>query len=166
MLKPIVLILPIALAVSACAPKPYPSVAIVDPYAGQSQPVAPPVTTASDFAAQTTPTVTFAADSVLLDETARSALTGQAAWLDKNPGFSAMIEGHAAETEGTRSYAAALAARRAGTVEAFLIASGIAPLRLRTVSFGKERPAALCSTEECYSQNRRVRTVVSPGVGS
>lgn len=166
-MKPILAILPVALALAACAPKPVPTVALVDPYAGLRGGAAAPVTTpAEDFRATAGDIVTFAADVSTLDEPARSALTKQADWLNAHPEFTALIEGHAAETEGTRAYAASLGARRAGSVEQFLIASGIAPLRLRTVSFGKERPIGVCSTEECYAKNRRARTVVTAGVGS
>ena len=57
-------------------------------------------------------------------------------------------------------------ARRAGAVQEYLISRGVGANRIRTVSYGKERPAATCSDESCFSQNRRVVTVVQPGAGT
>ncbi len=75
-----------------------------------------------------------------------------------------MIEGHADE-QGTREYNLALGARRASAVQNFLIErGGVAPNRLKTVSYGKERPLEICSAEACYAQNRRAVTVLSAGV--
>ena len=77
-----------------------------------------------------------------------------------------VIQGHAEET-GTREYNLALGARRASAVQEYLIAQGVASDRIRTLSFGKERPREVCSDEACYAQNRRAVTVVSAtGAGS
>ena len=77
-----------------------------------------------------------------------------------------MVQGHAEET-GTREYNLALGARRASSVQEYLIAQGVASDRLRTLSFGKERPREVCSDEACYANNRRAVTVVSAtGAGS
>ncbi|MDP2063681.1 MAG: peptidoglycan-associated lipoprotein Pal [Phaeovulum sp.] len=108
--------------------------------------------------------VLFAVDQSTLAPEARNILSGQALWLTQNPQYSAIIEGHADE-QGTREYNLALGARRANAVQEFLISQGVAPNRLRTVSYGKERPLAVCSTESCYAQNRRALTVVSLGAG-
>jgi peptidoglycan-associated lipoprotein len=106
--------------------------------------------------------VLFAVDQSTLSPEAQSVLRGQAAWLMNNVGYTAIIEGHADE-QGTREYNLALGARRASAVQDFLIAQGVAPNRLRTVSYGKERPLAVCSDETCYAQNRRAVTVLSAG---
>jgi len=106
--------------------------------------------------------VLFLVDQSTLGAEARDVLAKQAAWLADNPGFSAIIEGHADE-QGTREYNLALGARRASAVQNYLIERGIAPARLRTVSYGKERPIAICSDEACYAQNRRAVTVLSAG---
>jgi peptidoglycan-associated lipoprotein len=81
-----------------------------------------------------------------------------------NAGYAAIIEGHADE-QGTREYNLALGARRAAAVQNFLISQGVPAGRLRTISYGKERPIEVCSTEACYSQNRRAVTVLSAGAG-
>ena len=77
-----------------------------------------------------------------------------------NPDFVAMIEGHADE-QGTREYNLALGARRANAAREYLISRGVAGSRLTTVSYGKERPIEICSTEDCYSKNRRAVTVLT-----
>lgn len=104
--------------------------------------------------------VFFATDSSALDGIAREVLTRQAQWLNQNPGVSATIEGHADE-RGTREYNLALGARRAQAARDFLVAQGVAASRLRTVSFGKERPVALGSDEMSWAQNRRAVSVVA-----
>lgn len=109
--------------------------------------------------------VLFAVDQSTLSDAAQVTLAKQAAWLTENTEFSAIIEGHADE-QGTRAYNLALGARRASAVQGFLIDRGVAPNRLRTVSYGKERPLAICSDESCYSQNRRAVTVLTAGAGT
>ncbi|WP_347267452.1 peptidoglycan-associated lipoprotein Pal [Paracoccus sp. (in: a-proteobacteria)] len=120
--------------------------------------------TAEYFKTAVGDTVLFAVDQSTLAPEARATLANQAGWLNQNRGFSAVIEGHADE-QGTREYNIALGARRANSVQEYLISQGVAAGRLRTVSYGKERPLAVCSTEECYSRNRRAVTVVAPGAG-
>ena len=108
--------------------------------------------------------VLFAVDTSTISPEGRIVLQGQAAWLTAHPAYAAVIEGHADE-QGTREYNVALGARRASAVQDFLISQGVAPNRLRTVSYGKERPLAVCSDEGCYSQNRRAVTVLAAGAG-
>ncbi|WP_281973807.1 peptidoglycan-associated lipoprotein Pal [Ruegeria faecimaris] len=104
--------------------------------------------------------VLFSVDQSTLTPQAQSVLQGQADWLMANPDFVATIEGHADE-QGTREYNLALGARRANAAREFLISRGVAGNRLTTVSFGKERPIEICSTEDCYSKNRRAVTVLT-----
>ncbi len=104
--------------------------------------------------------VFFETDSSALDPTAQATLARQAEWLAQNPGVAVTVEGHADE-RGTRAYNLALGARRAQAARDFLVAQGVPAGRLNTVSFGKERPVALCSNESCWSQNRRAVTVVA-----
>ena len=110
-------------------------------------------------------TVNFAVDQSTLSDEARLTLGQQAKWLVGHPAYNAIIEGHADE-QGTREYNLALGARRANSVQQFLISQGVPGTRLRTVSYGKERPLAVCSTEDCYFKNRRAVTVISLGAGS
>lgn len=106
--------------------------------------------------------VLFPVDQSTLTAEARAILTNQAQWLNRQRDRSFTIEGHADE-QGTREYNLALGARRANSVQEFLISQGVSANRMRTVSYGKERPIAVCSTEDCYSQNRRAVTVLSSG---
>ena len=106
--------------------------------------------------------VLFAVDQSTLSGQAQATLDGQARWLMENRDFSATIEGHADE-QGTREYNLALGARRANAVQEYLVSRGVAENRLRTVSYGKERPIEICSAESCYAQNRRAVTVLAAG---
>ena len=108
--------------------------------------------------------VLFAVDQSTLSPEARTILTAQAQWLLQNAGYAAIIEGHADE-QGTREYNLALGARRAAAVQNFLISQGVPANRLRTISYGKERPLEVCSEEACYAKNRRAVTVLSVGTG-
>jgi peptidoglycan-associated lipoprotein len=108
--------------------------------------------------------VLFVVDQSTLTDAARATLDGQAQWLQSNPQYAVIVEGHADE-QGTREYNLALGARRASAVQQYLISKGIAPNRVQTVSYGKERPIAICSDETCYSQNRRAVTVLQVGSG-
>ncbi|WP_204113377.1 peptidoglycan-associated lipoprotein Pal [Shimia biformata] len=104
--------------------------------------------------------ILFEVDQSSLNEDARLVLLAQANWLMANTDYDAVIEGHADE-QGTREYNLALGARRANAVKEFLVSQGVAGARLRTVSYGKERPIEICSDEACYAQNRRAVTVLS-----
>jgi peptidoglycan-associated lipoprotein len=109
--------------------------------------------------------VFFAVDQSTLSAAAQQTLTAQAGWLtNQGAGYAIIIEGHADE-QGTREYNIALGARRASAVQNFLISQGIAANRVRTISYGKERPVEVCSDEACYSRNRRAVTVLSAGSG-
>ena len=109
--------------------------------------------------------VLFAVDQSTLSPAAQQTLTAQAQWLRENPEYNAKIEGHADE-QGTRVYNFNLGERRANSVREFLISQGVAPGRITTISYGKERPIELCSAEACYAQNRRAVTVVAAGLTS
>lgn len=108
--------------------------------------------------------VLFAVDQHTLSPEAQATLEAQASWLLTNTEYSALIEGHADE-QGTREYNIGLGARRAEAVQTYLISRGVAPNRLRTISYGKERPIEICSNESCYSRNRRAVTVITAGAG-
>ncbi|MFK7938604.1 MAG: peptidoglycan-associated lipoprotein Pal [Roseovarius sp.] len=104
--------------------------------------------------------VLFEVDQSTLTATGRSILDGQASWLSTNPQYNALIEGHADE-QGTRQYNLALGARRANSVQEYMISRGVPANRIKVVSYGKERPIEICSEESCYAKNRRAVTVVS-----
>jgi peptidoglycan-associated lipoprotein len=112
-----------------------------------------------DFVVNVGDRVFFDTDSSDLSDQARATLDKQAQWLNNYNRYSFTIEGHADE-RGTREYNIALGARRAETVREYLISRGIAANRMRTISYGKERPVALCNDISCWSQNRRAVTVL------
>ena len=103
--------------------------------------------------------VFFTVDRYDLTEAARATLERQAEWLRRYPGRNIIIQGHADE-RGTREYNLALGDRRANAVRNFLVAVGVDPNRVTTVSFGKEQPVATDPTEAAWAQNRRGVTVV------
>ena len=102
----------------------------------------------------------FSFDRSDISPEAREILTRQADWLRRYPNVTVTIEGHCDE-RGTREYNLALGERRAQAAKNVLVALGIPASRISTISYGKERPAVVGSTEEAYAQNRRAVTVVN-----
>jgi peptidoglycan-associated lipoprotein len=141
-----------ALAVAGCASKATDNLAGV---AGAAAPGSP-----QDFVVNVGDRVFFETDSTDLTPQSRSTLDKQAQWLQQYNRYAFTIEGHADE-RGTREYNIALGARRAQTVRDYLSARGISPSRMRTISYGKERPVAVCDDISCWSQNRRAVTVLN-----
>ena len=120
---------------------------------------------AQDFASNVGDRVFFESDQTDLTPTAVATLDKQAQWLSRYPRYTFLIEGHADE-RGTREYNFSLGARRAQTVRDYLSSRGISAARIRTVSYGKERPVAVCNDISCWSQNRRAVTVLDAGASS
>jgi peptidoglycan-associated lipoprotein len=144
----------IALVLAACSrqgqPKQY--------GLGGEGPVTPG--TERDFAVNVGDVVNFQVDSPALTGEAQGILRNQARWLNQYPQYTITIQGHADE-RGTREYNLALGARRATSVRSFLASQGVNASRMRTVSYGKERPVATCDDISCWSQNRRAQTVLN-----
>ena len=115
-----------------------------------------------DFAVNVGDRVFFESDQTDLNPTAQATLDKQAQWLNRYGRYAFTVEGHADE-RGTREYNFALGSRRAESVKNYMIAKGIAAGRIRTISYGKERPVATCNDISCWSQNRRAVTVLSGG---
>ncbi|MGY8991083.1 MAG: peptidoglycan-associated lipoprotein Pal [Rhodospirillales bacterium] len=104
--------------------------------------------------------VFFGFNKFKLNGAARGTLDKQAAWLKKFPSITVVVEGHADE-RGTREYNLALGERRANSAKDYLVTLGVSPSRIKTISYGEERPVALGSSEKSWSQNRRSVSVVS-----
>ena len=113
-----------------------------------------------DFVANVGDRVFFDFDKSSLRADAKTTLAKQVAWLKQYPNYSLTVEGHCDE-RGTREYNLALGEKRANSVKEFLLANGVAAARVKTVSYGKERPVALGSDEAAWSQNRRGVTVLN-----
>jgi peptidoglycan-associated lipoprotein len=120
---------------------------------------------AQDFVVNVGDRVFFETDQTDLTPTAVATLDKQAQWLNRYPNYTFLIEGHADE-RGTREYNFSLSARRAQNVRDYLVSRGVGASRLRTVSYGKERPVAVCNDISCWSQNRRADTVLNAGAGA
>ncbi|WP_421724720.1 peptidoglycan-associated lipoprotein Pal [Bauldia sp.] len=104
--------------------------------------------------------VFFNTDSAEFTPQAIATLNRQVQWLRQYPQYSFVIEGHADE-RGTREYNIALGARRATAVRDYFAARGVAASRMRVISYGKERPVAVCNDISCWSQNRRAVVVLN-----
>lgn len=121
--------------------------------------------TARDFKVNIGSTVHFTVNNTKLSADAQGTLRAQTQWLKRYPQFTITIAGHADE-RGTREYNLALGAKRAESVRKFLASQGIRLARMRTISYGKERPVATCDDISCWSQNRRAETVLNRRAGS
>ena len=161
--NPVVLALVAGLALAGCASKKTPNNAadlgLGAGGAGRATPGSP-----QDFTVNVGDRIFFDVDSSAIRADAQQTLTRQAQWLNRYSNYRITIEGHADE-RGTREYNLALGARRAAATRDYLISQGVSGNRLRTVSYGKERPVAVCDDISCWSQNRRAVTVPQ-GAGS
>ena len=169
MIKNTVYLAALALTISACSKKSevteYPHDSDVEAYEeagsyeddshdyGESD-----ITNSSSYTIQED-TVNFATDSHILSSMSREILKQQSLWLKDNVDRNIVIEGHCDE-RGTREYNLALGERRANSVRNYLIALGVSPVRIRTISYGKERPLELGSNPRAWEVNRRAVTVI------
>jgi peptidoglycan-associated lipoprotein len=147
-----VAVLAAALAISACANKQQAT-------QGMAANAATPGSQ-QDFVVNVGDRVFFSTDSSQLSAQSQATLDKQAQWLNHYGQYTAQIQGNADE-RGTREYNLALGARRAQVVRDYLVAHGVAANRLTTISFGKERPVALCDQASCWAQNRRSVTALN-----
>ncbi|BCH22430.1 peptidoglycan-associated lipoprotein Pal [Mesorhizobium sp. L-8-3] len=157
-MNPIVLALVATLAVAGCASKKTPN-SVADLGLGAATPGS-----AQDFTVNVGDRIFFDTDSSVIRADAQQTLSKQAQWLNQYGNYAITVEGHADE-RGTREYNLALGARRAAAARDFLVARGVKANRIRTISYGKERPVAVCDDISCWSQNRRAVTVLN-GAGS
>ena len=147
-----------ALAMAACAKNPADDLSAND--AGRLGAGSASPGSQQDFVVNVGDRVFFESDSTELSATATSTLDKQARWLNQYGRYSFTIEGHADE-RGTREYNFALGARRSEAAKEYLVARGVSSGRIKTISYGKERPVAVCNDISCWSQNRRAVTVLS-----
>ncbi|MBD25790.1 MAG: peptidoglycan-associated lipoprotein [Candidatus Marinimicrobia bacterium] len=152
----------VALILAACATKPVEEEAAPPPPPPPPPPPAAPSGPAADsleyFNTVVGNTVNFDFDKYDLRPDAQAALRAQAAWLNQNPSRTVTVEGHCDE-RGTREYNLGLGERRANAAKQYLITLGIAESRLKTISYGKERPLCVESSEACWQNNRRGTSV-------
>jgi peptidoglycan-associated lipoprotein len=115
-----------------------------------------------DFTVNVGDRIFFDTDSSSIRADAAQTLNRQAQWLNQYPNYRITVEGHADE-RGTREYNLALGARRAEATRDYLASQGVDAGRLRTISYGKEKPVAVCDDISCWSQNRRAVTALNGG---
>jgi peptidoglycan-associated lipoprotein len=137
---------------------------------GSSAPAPAPAATTvpgsqQDFVVNVGDRVYFGFDQSNLTNESIATLKKQAAWLNKYPSVTVVIEGHCDE-RGTTEYNLGLGERRANAVKDYLISVGVQAGRLKTISDGKSRPAVPGSNEWAWSQNRRSVTVIKGGAAS
>jgi peptidoglycan-associated lipoprotein len=113
-----------------------------------------------DFTVNVGDRIFFDTDSSSIRPDAGQTLEKQAQWLNQYSNYAIVVEGHADE-RGTREYNLALGARRAEATRDYLASKGVAANRMRTISYGKEKPVAVCDDISCWSQNRRAVTTLS-----
>lgn len=156
------------LFVAACSDKPDDSMIETTPPSEREQ-IQDPLTqiydgpapgTQADLEENVGDRVFFGYDRFDLAPEARATLDKQAQWMQQHPSLTITVEGHADE-RGTREYNLALGERRANSVKNYLVALGIDPRRVNTISFGKERPAVPGANESSWAQNRRGVAVVN-----
>jgi peptidoglycan-associated lipoprotein len=149
------LMVALLVVVAACARTPSTGVGNLGPGEGGGPPGSQ-----QEFLVSVGDRVFFETDSSVLTAEAQSTLDKQSQWLQQYSQYRIVIEGHADE-RGTREYNIALGARRGSAVVNYLVSRGIPANRISTVSYGKERPVAICNDISCWSQNRRAVTVLT-----
>jgi peptidoglycan-associated lipoprotein len=163
-----------AAALAACAshPKPAPVAAAPPPPPPAAPPQAVPAPgpvgsrivpgSEQDFVVNVGDRVYFDFDQYAVRTDAQPVLAAQSAWLNRYPAVQVRIEGNCDE-RGTREYNLALGARRANSVQEFLVAHGVAPARIHTISYGKEKPVDAGTGEEAWQHNRNAHTALTAG---
>ncbi len=155
--NPVAVALVAMLAISGCANKQTPNNPSDLGLGGGAGSATPG--SSQDFTVNVGDRIFFDTDSSVIRGDAQTTLSRQAQWLQQYNNYAITVEGHADE-RGTREYNLALGARRAAAARDFLVARGVPVNRIRTISYGKERPVAVCDNISCWSQNRRAVTVL------
>ncbi|MBV7257993.1 peptidoglycan-associated lipoprotein Pal [Erythrobacter crassostreae] len=167
-MKATMLLVASATALAACAKKPpeelppapitSPTPAPIDNTPRQSGPI---VGSQDHFAGAvgSSTVIYFDTDRFNIDSSDAAALQAQAQYFAQYPQLTFTVEGHADE-RGTREYNLALGERRANAAKNYLVSLGVGANRIRTVSYGKERPVALASNQAAWAQNRRAASII------
>ncbi len=123
------------------------------------------ITQLEDNKSQIGETVYFEVDESGISTDMMVVLDAQIAYLKESGNQRITIEGHTDE-QGTREYNLGLGAKRSNSVKSYMISQGVSEDRIEVVTYGKERPTALCSEERCWKKNRRAVTVIAGGFNS
>ncbi len=158
--NPLVVAAVVALTLAGCASKKgLPNNASDLGLTGDALDIANIPGTQQAFTTQIGDRIFFDTDSSVIRADAQTTLDRQAQWLAHYGTYQITIEGHSDE-RGTRQYNLALGARRAAATKQYLMSRGIGENRIQTISYGKEKPVAVCDDISCWSQNRRAVTVL------
>jgi peptidoglycan-associated lipoprotein len=125
-------------------------------------PIGPVPGSEKDFVVNVGDRVYFDLNQYAIRGDAAPILAAQAMWLNRYPAVMVRIEGNCDE-RGTREYNLALGARRASSVRDFLVARGVSPSRITTISYGKERPIDPGAGEDAWAKNRNGHTAITAG---
>jgi peptidoglycan-associated lipoprotein len=147
-------VIAVAVLLTACASKKEQTAGTTTTAATVEKPTGPAPDSVEYFNTVVGNTVNFDYDKYDLRPDAQAILRGQAAWLNQNPSRTVTVEGHCDE-RGTREYNLGLGERRANAVKQYLVSLGVSGNRLKTISYGKERPVCVSSDESCWAKNRR-----------
>jgi peptidoglycan-associated lipoprotein len=162
--SPLIVAFVAGLALAGCASKQTPNNTADLGLGGAGSGIAATPGSSQDFTVNVGDRIFFDTDSTVIRADAQQTLARQAQWLNQYGNYGITVEGHADE-RGTREYNLALSARRAAATRDYLVSQGVAANRVRTISYGKERPVAVCDNISCWSQNRRAVTLLD-GAGS
>ena len=157
--NPVMIALVMTLALAGCASKKNLPNSAGDLGLGANGAGASTPGSTQDFTVNVGDRIFFDTDSTSIRADAQQILDRQAQWLAQYPNYAITVEGHADE-RGTREYNLALGARRAAVTRDYLASRGVPASRMKTISYGKERPVAVCDDISCWSQNRRAVTVL------
>jgi len=148
---------PPAPAPAPAAPAPPPPPAVVAP---TPPPPAPRPAPPKEYQAnESVKPIFFDFDKATIRPADAKILDANAVWLNANPGYLVLIEGHC-DDRGTSDYNLALGDRRAKTATNHLVAQGIKSDRITIVSYGEERPVCTEKSEACWSKNRRAQFLI------
>eukprot|EP01012_Entosiphon_sulcatum_P063538 TRINITY_DN9113_c0_g2_i1.p2 TRINITY_DN9113_c0_g2~~TRINITY_DN9113_c0_g2_i1.p2 ORF type:complete len:164 (+),score=23.15 TRINITY_DN9113_c0_g2_i1:128-619(+) len=150
-------VIAVAVMLAACSTKKVQdtkAAATATPPAAAARPTGPAPDSIEYFNTVVGNMVQFGYDKYDLEPAAQAILRGQASWLNQNPSRTVTIEGHCDE-RGTREYNLGLGERRSNAVKQYLVSLGVSAGRVKTISYGKERPVCVSSDEACWAKNRR-----------
>ncbi|MBA9082732.1 MULTISPECIES: peptidoglycan-associated lipoprotein Pal [Bartonella] len=162
--RPLIVVFFVLLSVVGCAKKNFNEAGGMHSSMGDANFSSAASGSTQDFTVNVGDRVFFSLNSSSIEPDAEHVLKRQAEWLLRYPHYFVTVEGHA-DDRGTREYNLALGQRRSIAVRDYLVSLGVSSQRMKTISYGKERPVAVCDDISCWNQNRRVVLTINSGNG-